>query len=493
MNHHPFLDQLSPGQSLTSSSPPGLVPWYKLSAHDTSIDELDPADPRLDLLSAASTPLHTSKGIMFTSPMKRLDNLHLSQIDKHLSSSRECQLQADDFGEDSDGSNFDAGNQTIAGSLCSSSDETTDVLAVSSGPKFMRKRKLAESPLAMDLMSSFNPADTTIPHNTTDEMSGICGNETTDSIFKGSFSASDSTPCPIPRKRMKVKSASVEHTPSQPSRLSKLVLDLSGSRKVSASNAPLLSKLNDATDDQSHHDTSIDSFTSTQFALLRGAINSTPISLSTPANSRPASPESYKEVSDEEVNGYKFVKPSSRFKYQTPQQQCTSNAASSVHSARSYTTAFHSNKLDEFSAGKYKIVGDFPVSAAGLMDENDTSVHFADKRINDPYLGPSNDTSDAEVLMETYMFSADKLPLHAHFERDLSNHEMNVLISDGLSVVLFYDYILQGQDKVAFLKKERLRWHPDKWVTRIEHSIFEKSNIDNLSQVINKIISELCY
>lgn len=488
-----FIDHLSP------NAPDSLPPWYKNRAANDSLDIEDSHRPTYDFLTCASTPLHLNKSVLFASPMKRLDKLHLSSaVETEKKGSEDGGAETgdnsndhddhDDDGDQDDDDHFDVGNQTII--TKSDSENETDIL-LSTQPSFITQRKRKRLDSSMDVLMS--PADLsadhTIPHGSAGkDMSGIVGNDTTD-MLRVSFS-SDSTPCPVqPRKRLKFKD-SHDTTPSQPSRVSKPLLNLSSSRKLSATNVPLLSKLNNATDSQ---DTDCSSPPADDFSQAKTNLQSTPVSQSTPANSRAPSPALLTETS-EEVNGYKFVKPDPKYKYQTPQSRLLP-VHTAQHSSR-LLNSYHSNDFSEISAGKYKIVGDFPVTAAGFMDEEDEEIHVGDKRINDPYLVPSPTSNspsfskDTDDLRNLYMSSDTKLPLLAHFERELGNDEMDELINDGSSVPAFYKQIVPD-DMVVFLKKERLRWHPDKWHTRLELSPFTKANIDNVSQVINALIESL--
>lgn len=511
-----FLDQLSPHKpSVTSdSSPP---PWYKSHTGNSFTEELDHREEDLDRLTAASTPLHinTGKSTLFTSPLKRLDQLDLNHSSPQIPSIpklgseiprpernkiRYNEIQSDDDDEnESSGFNEEIGNITFV--------DTTDYNPVNDGdkyhcpleylepPTYIRKRKLGESSTDIAMTPSFSCIENS--SHQPEDMSGIIGNETNESL-KISFSASDSTPCPPqPRKRLKLEGSIQETTPSQPSRVTGLILNLNSSKKLSASSVPLLSKLNNATSDTADEVSSFNSLSSvTKISSSKSKACSTPISQSTPANSRPSSPAFVTEVSDEEVNGYRFVKPRLKFNYETPQPRTFSNHPYKLQNNVSRGLVNEYNATNSgLSFKNYNIVGKFPVSAAGLMDEEDGNIHIADKRISDPYLlappsGP-NKGGSPELLFQ-YMDSRYKLPLDEHFDKDLELDEMKQLISDGRSVIEFYRKIisLSELDMHRFLKRERLRWHPDKWASRLEDSPFDKAVIDLLSQEINRLIEE---
>lgn len=496
---------LSPARAAQHSPP-----WYKKPL-DSDPDE--PADHEFDFMAGASTPLkvnHT-RSIMFASPMRKLDNLHLTagfasssflelendttdvvpvldEAEKNHVSLQRNSLQHGPAGEDcgdsgdcgdSDDSGYGPGDNTF---INESSDGDSEIL--SHAPVYVRKRKHTETPLAMEITPNPNY---TIPHGSSGKNLSYLSNLTSDSIGKISFAASDSTPCPTqPRKRPKLTPDT--DTPSQPSKMHRPVLDLAGSRKVISSTAALMSKLSDAHDDMSEDD-------ETPLTLRSDHISnqqSTPISQSTPANSRPPSPGLSFEECEQEVEGYKFVRPCHKF--QTPLSKPTS--AYPLQNTDPLRASYHAGSLP--LGGAYQIVGEFPVSAAGLMDEEDESLHFADRRINDPYAvaAPASNPAkgkESVKLREMYLAATDKLPLLVHFQRSLTVAEMLQYIVDKKSVVAFYREIIDTNSGsgYSFLKKERLRWHPDKWVGRLEGSPFTKDVIDRLSQVINGLIDDL--
>lgn len=440
---------------LLSPNPDSSPAWYKNRATDS--DNEDESNQRFEFLTGASTPLHINHGksMMFMSPMKKLDNLHISQLDPP---------------QEDDSEDFE-GNKTIASDYTDSDDNE-----LTPAPAYIRKRKHTD----LDMVITPSAANHTIPHASSGKMSGII--ETSD--LKHSFSTSDSTPCPSqPRKKLKFKT-SQELTPSQPSKTKTPLLNVSGSRKLSATALPLLSKLNNAQEEDADEESEESQGSSNVFTNAPNP-HSTPISQSTPANSRAPSPGFTEEAG---VHGYNFVKPT-KFKYQTPQSRPTS-AYPGFQNSQHLINAYNTNDFTHASGGKYKIVGEFPVTSAGLMNEQDEKLHVGDKRINDPYLAPPPLARNEHKIREAYLQSSDKLPLLLHFERDLSHTEMLLLINDNKSVSAFYEHVnIEGEELFSFLKKERLRWHPDKWVTR--QSVFNKPIIDSLSQVINSLLEDL--
>jgi hypothetical protein len=260
------------------------------------------------------------------------------------------------------------------------------------------------------------------------------------------------------------------------------------------SNEQLLDNIYDTYDDEEEEDTKTSSLPTT---LLSNS-QSTPISQSTPANSRAPSPPV--ENGQKYLPKYNYTTPlnrtSSQFNYNNPRNS-TTTVKSSMILKQSY------NKAD-FNFEKYSIVGEFPVSSAGLMDEGDDDVHIGDKRMNDPYLitpqsdcGTENDsifhTQDCQLRHE-YLTST-KLPIlppKFHLQTSLPIAEINDLLTKN-NVVKFYSLISQDNMK-DMLKQERLKWHPDKWISKFKEANelwFDMSTIHNISQILNVLIEEL--
>ncbi|PSK36316.1 hypothetical protein C7M61_004140 [Candidozyma pseudohaemuli] len=444
-------------------------PWYKQRLPDSDNDDHPDSSTSHEFLAGASTPLHVnpSKLVMMISPMKKLDKLHLTQ----------GELGPIEASDDEENSLACAGNQTILTDYSSDLD-----LEERPPPMFVRKRK-HDSSLDMIITPAFNYVKIKSSDLPASRDSFVDQNSC-ESLLKISFSTSYSTPCPIqPRKKLKLKDDS---TPSHPLRLKKPLLNLSCSTKVSAGSEPLIDKLNNAGEEDSFGDNSVEE------EPERNPAQSTPISQSTPANSRAPSP--FTEDTSGSINGFSFVKPvpAIPFKYETPQARPTSTYPS-FNPSQQLKNAYNNNDFAEATGGKYEVVGKFPMSAAGLMDEGDEDLHVGDKRINDPYLQAPVETSELEdddkvSTREAYLSSNDKLPLLLHFESELSKQEMLDLIQDSKSVSAFYDYISEPNTLMTLLKKERLRWHPDKWVSRYESSQFDEEVIRSLSQVINALI-----
>lgn len=453
------------------------------------------------------------------------------------------------------GSNF--GNQTIVNDSGSENDGYEDEDSGSSldtSPQFIKNRKRQlESPLDVDMVIT-PVADNKTSDRYRRSYPSIPSTTSASASFKLSFSTSDSTPCPIqPRKRLKFKrSRPLEDTPS----LTKLApfkktLNVNNYVKTKTETIPILQALNGISDnaqveeaslssseneheenhfkDENLHGNSMtsspDGVTTFNTSYTRESVKnteyqSTPISQSTPANSRPLTPaqhpQSFPETEDS-GNGYKFVKPIKKpnpyYSYKTPE-----NGQPSVSQNMKYF--YHRNDSIPMPKvtlqnGKYEIVGDLPITSAGIMNESNEDLHVGDKRINDPYLNnsdyyysitkkPSN--QDKIKVRQVYFDSFDKagsdlqnlkLPLLPNFQgnEDLSPSKAMQLINDGYSVMNFYKYIQHSNEElVDLLKKERVKWHPDKWHSRLKDSnlkggvLVNKEIVDRLSQVLNSII-----
>lgn len=459
------LSLLSPAASLSP-------PWYKKNL------ELPTNDTQFEFFPGASTPLKvTGKQPQFISPMRRLDNFHLSASSPipEKDEVEEGDLTIANLSSDDDPNR----NEDDALDNCEDhhhsgqvSDESHDEVSIASSsildhkPVFTRKRRIQ---LPLDMVITPGASDSTMV-----PMSGI---ETS----KLGISSSESTPCPLhPRKRLRFR-PELDVTPSQPNRTVKPVLNLSQSRKISAGNVPLLTKLTGA-------GLELESLpVSPPLGLHAGHVRLlTPISQSTPTNSRDTLPftENPAVPLKTPTTDHAFIKPLSRHKYQTPQLRPTS-----AFPHRESTSMLGLYHLGDFTpdAQTYQIVGEFPVSAAGLMDEKE-DVHVGDKRINDPYLASpeSSDTVDVELLREKYLL-AGRLPLLEHQNAELPQGQLLSLIQDGSSVRAFYEMVAPVKI-VEFLRKERLRWHPDKWAGR--QAPYDAEVLHSLTQVLNELTEE---
>lgn len=481
-------------------------------------DESPLAPLALDFLALASTPLHVShaKSAMLISPMKKLDRLHITLRDKfhiHSDVGGEDDIYSDHDGflhtsHDADaGDNSDVGhvgdrsvheedneeseddefaaNQTLATEFSEEEYDDDGPIARDShmslsvpSPTFVRKRKHGDSS-SMVITPQFTQRRFRLSANQSIPVSvSSC-----DSLLKISFSNSDSTPCPAqPRKRLKFNEAEcTPHSPSESnpprgSGKSRTSLNLSKSTKVPACSVPLITRLNDATTDDIENVENENVVENEN----RNLHSSTPLSQSTPANSRPPSPGT--DDTSASINGFSFVNNS--FKYKTPQSRPTS----------AYPSRPRSQLLrSAYNANTYQMVGEMPVSAAGLMDEANEDVHVGDKRINDPYLVAPVIEEESDIR-EMYL-SSTKLPIRSYVsgDREFSKNDILTVLDDKCAVLDFYKSIYTSQDGslLQLLKKERLRWHPDKWISKIDNSPFDMDIIRAVSQTINALIDTI--
>lgn len=474
--------------------------WYHNK--QDSDDELATPKKELSFDIVASTPLFTEKNagplnISFSSPMSKLNNLHLSsqtipesdepKNDASPPGSHEDYASTDVYDErfdnyyydDDDDEDEDEGEANRTISL--DGDDPHCLPLHSTPPVFVNSRKRP------------NLSDA----NATNDDMEITNNTSTYSL---KLSFSDSTPCPEKPKRKKLKFKD-DSTPLNRAQ-TKHVLNLSSSFKTSAN--AMLSKLNDVHSNGAHphdiydtYDDDDDARSSPLHTTLFSNSQSTPISQSTPANSRAPSPPV--EPSHNYLPKYSYTTPvnrmSSQFNYSSPRN--SSSGKPSITLKQSY------NKGD-FDFQKYKIVGEVPVTSAGLMDEKDDDVDIADKRMNDPYLiTPQSDCGmenepilhDGDGQLRHDYMTSTKLPLlppNYHVQTTLSVARINELLTKN-DVLRFYTLIAQDSIK-ELLKQERVKWHPDKWVSRLKEAHefwFDMSTVHNISQILNSLIEEL--
>lgn len=517
----PPVDQNKPAQN-----PDVKVAWYrKENRHDYSDDEddesenapfhikLDPRHTKIrnfdDLeMAGASTPLrqmfsNPNSSISCMSPMAKLDNLHLeSEIDL------------------GDHENEDVGDKTIHNDSESEVEYDDDPQYPdplhSSPPQYIniRKRQHADSPDPMIITpnhisiikKNIRPsAMSSAIQNTTndnefdyDNDMSLCTNISSTSMNKISFSNLDSTPCPVEPKRKKLKfKNSLETTPSIRNNKKK-ILNLSNSVKTNANS--IIHQLNEqdankSTDHIEEFDEedpleSSSPVNSTEFSNMH-ANQATPISQSTPANSRSSTPPLSVPQADygDDLNGYKFVKPTKPvYNYQTPIMSHIAPRQRSVE----MKMAYNRNEYTP-SHGKYQIVGEFPVTSAGMMDESNDDIHIADKRIHDPYLHSIVKEPKLDIDKHAYLSSL-KLPILPPLyseQHKLGKSEIMAAITRE-NLIKFYTQLNNNDDIAGILRSERIRWHPDKWIARFKHNEsqypFDMDIIDSLSQVINSII-----
>ncbi|CAH2352901.1 hypothetical protein CLIB1423_08S03730 [[Candida] railenensis] len=556
------------------------------SKNDDSDSDMEEKSFDFDL-AGASTPLKVNPetSTIFLSPIKKLHNLHLtasspnssSTMDPIAEKSKGNEADIDDFDEDYDDDYYSEAEQTILSDGSVEFKDEAESTQIIPNPVYINSKKRGmESPSDMII----TPRSTSISSIPKLSGSGASGNMSLCSVsnisqFKVSFSNSDSTPCPRqPRKRLKFKEITPSSTPSNVNKR-KNVLNLQNSTKASAS---ILNQLNtiqrlpedeDEEEDDSDSDGNVNgngSGGSENGAGIKSDLNyyefesmvasktsspiqssttantsinsdskvhvqrsSTPISQSTPANSRAPTPP-IDEVSEygESINGYRFVRsqppPSSSvyYSYKTPENnnvysQEMKNAYISGKAVEPRQSSDHkSGAQDKW----YEIVGEFPVTSAGLMNEDDEDLHIGDKRINDPYLsGPgsklkidttlSNEMDELDErrrqVREQYFNSFEakrdiKLPLLDQFqltsEITTRKEDLLALLDDKKSVLDFYQFI-EGNDVLDLVRRERLKWHPDKWrhSEKWEHGnnkwVTDQDIIENLSKALNLLVERL--
>lgn len=197
--------------------------------------------------------------------------------------------------------------------------------------------------------------------------------------------------------------------------------------------------------------------------------------------------------------------------YQSPSPHSTMNSsfnshlppnstAASNHSFISkYLTPNNSMKQNylkgEYNFNNYQIIGEFPVTSAGLMDESDDNVHVADKRIDIYQQEPKIQT----IVSEKYFSDDVLLPiLPPNFENQssLSLEEIKRILNRE-NVMSFYNQLIEEMQNSTTLKDiiklERIKWHPDKWLSKLQKTNEFWFNIDiihGLSQILNNVMEE---
>lgn len=482
----------------------------------------------------ASTPLNLNCTLSFSSPMNKLNQLNLeSELDIEGFEEKHLKEQQDEEDDDE----YSLGNKTITAPESESDFDQYEEIDIKFEPKYIssrRKRVHLESPDMMVLTPNINYKNNINEKNDFNDMS-ICNTTTTTttntstisaSAFKFSFSnTSDSTPCPRQPKRKRLK---FKHE------LTKNILDLNYAKK-SILSQPLSFPLYNDGDELSNERYCNDdennsgiSSGSTDNKSITSKLESTPISQSTPASLRASSPppppqpqpqppkqQSSGQEYGDTINGYKFVKPKSptnntkfpQFKYETPLNN----------------NRYH-QLCQDYNSNNYQIMNELPVTAAGLMphaDEDDDDIHIGDRRIGDPYLNilRGNDDNDNSInnnnnandhgsiintqLREMY-FTENRLPLPTPYFYELKSLSVDQILPliNYDNLLKFYETILdENENETLFdlLKQERIRWHPDKWIGKlnqkemnvdVDYELTIKI-VDTISQTINSIIESL--
>lgn len=468
-------------------------------------------------IAGASTPIGKSRvgegewkdgetSSLFISPIRRFDELHIGS-DKDLE-----HLANQTLIEDSDSEPESYNEHRISGNK-----------AV--GSNLERKRQW-ESSLDVDMMT---PVASIVCDARTRTLSLLTTLTSFDKL-KLSFSTSESTPCPVqPRKKLKVKGSPSSATPCQKRTSNqKCILNLRNSTKTTSKSLLFQHmdtyekrpKMNEdlifSNDEEAY--IPFDSYTSSphQFSTFNTSIQSesdalkipnsrpcsTPLSQSTPTNSKPPSPGENKrptpnlEEYGPTISGYRFVRPkvssSTHDKFQTPINNCSRSAE--------LRSSYNRNDYDR----AYEIIGEYSMKHEDF--DNTDEDFIANRRINDPYLNKKDShileaqfSLNSECVRSEYFKSfhdsSFRLPLLQLFEpKQLSLNEILGLINDGKSILEFFKFInVEDESLYDLLRQERHRWHPDKWIHRLKTNsstvdFVNKRVIDNVSQVLNSLV-----
>ncbi|KAI5962227.1 uncharacterized protein KGF55_003303 [Candida pseudojiufengensis] len=488
------------------------ITWRPESLDFESMEKTPSPKKTLDLnhqnfLSYASTPLNHA--ISFLSPMNKLNNLHLeSEIiddkqDDYLRDNEESddgknvifeEYNKNDSGDendeeeeedDDDDDEYSLGNKTIANN---SDDDNSDNAFQISPPKYISKKRRMNQDTDIR-MSTPN----TISHESKMSICNTNISSTNDSSLKLSFSTNDSTPCPPQPKRKKLKFKQTSTTN---------ILDLNYARKTSLQDMPPIPIHHDQPEEED--DENEEKQYSSSFNKINNELSSTPISQSTPSSSRASTPPlpsthpANETSSLNSINGYKFVKPKQRlpsnYRYETP---INGNKFESFNSGNNNNNNAKYNQLrDSYNKQDYHIIGEIPITSAGLMNEEDEDIHIGDKRINDPYITPELDINDNEnEVIKFEYYNKLKLPLISpYFFYEIVETNKLLEIINQTNLEKFYKIILNNsnQSMLELLKQERIKWHPDKWIGRLKNEKYVTIEvIDQLSQIINSMIDSL--
>lgn len=352
--------------------------------------------------------------------------------------------EEDEYDDRFDDYYLDDGNRTII------IDEEDDVAynLIDTPPVFVRKRNLS---------------------NISDDME-ISISNTSNYSMKSNYS--DSTPCPPKSKRTKLNFKNNGN-----------LLNLSCSKKLN----------------------------------LEMIEDSIPISQSTPANSRAPSPPFKLPTPPKPMDNSPHSSFNSNFTPKTTTFMSSSSSSTTANysfvSKHNYTTPItksqpilsmkHAYNHGNFDFDKYQIIGEFPITSAGMMNESDSNVHIADKRINDIYLEDKPNIRNTEngdncnsLIKEAY-FANNKLPLlPPNFDNQINLSVSQILKLINRQNLLEFYQLINGDNKPLkdLIKLERIKWHPDKWCFKFQNSQqefwFNMEIIQNLSQLLNALMEE---
>lgn len=514
---------------------------------DTTVDDTSSFD--LDISNVgSSTPMNSS----FLSPIKKFDNLHLHNLsdiheeDFEVGNKTILNSSDDDQDQDKHDQSVDirSDDDFVSDHEPSDQDQSDpEPVVIVQNPVYVNKRKRETSDIDIDVdmmtpqsTHNSNSDDQNFSHtginlNTNPNLGSIgsvssrsmsiCSNNnitsTSLSNLKLSFSNSDSTPCPLPaKKKLKFK----EHS-TTPINTKKKLLNFSNSIKTN------VKELNEHHFPDHYNDHELDeSHSSPIETMFKSNIQSTPISQSTPSNSRMPSPvlepqdpnpnASMKHESDSESEYYSDQDHHMVSEIQSPnlysdtpiQPRTTSPHKVPVVETPTSTVRPHYQNpqtpinLTESKASinGYKLINK-EVEYENIQDINTPAdTHIADQRIelpeedesldprhNDPYLSePKVDESLQKLQFRSqYMVSKTQLPILEPIPDSIADI-LDLLTNEN--VLEFYHYILLPRETLTdLLRLERVKWHPDKWVT---NSSVDSRVVETISKCINSLLEQ---
>ena len=478
-------------------------------AETTSLD-LDVAGSSTPLtkLQNNNVNVNSNSSALFMSPLRKLDQLQLESEDSpyyHDVLDRtimEDSDHAEHLDNEYNDNKSDGSNET---------DQKPQYIS-------RRKRQLETSDVEMA-----TPMATNLDRDLKNENSSSTYGLSMSSNFDVSFSNSESTPCPLqPRKKLKFKNAVTEKTPTQrrttrqgatlniQKSIKKSVCSLAGLKNLSCTTSGISNANSDEKKQHSQIFESDDepnkgdeeSEDSIDFTKHSDTLNTTPFHpnvQSTPIletdrqeGSIGDSSFAYFEETGESINGYKFV-TNQNYIFNTPEDKLSTSQKLKLN----YNANDTNTRGDE---------GNIPRNnfSCNFMENNDDN-DIPSKRQHDPYLqkprsGKKSDHQYKEWVRLAYFelfnendVSTVKLPLLEMFEKKLSNDQILDLINNETNVLEFYEYIRETTDLMDLVKKERIRWHPDKWMSKLNKISggdfsLNKQIVNRLSQVLNNII-----
>lgn len=477
--------------------------WFGQTQDDSDADDVTSSSFDLEAASA-STPLKTTESSFFcSSPMKKLDNLHLQDdastpqkpgtgASRRLNGpggllapertngaqNNEKRIFQNAKNDDDNKKTFLFGatrlpeDQHAAAdrTMELSSSESDDTNVFSEAPVFVKRSKMPQMPQmnpseAARLTRKRQHDSPEVANFVTPSHMSICSTS-----LPLTVSNSDSTPCPPHyRKRLKFKD---EGTPSARPKLLNL-LQVRILAEIENDNEKGSENEHENSEDNAHDHQDLEDDNDDNDNNERNDIPlQTPISQSTPTSSRQPSPPTVASFTEfgPAINGYAFVGVAPKhnyYTYKTPTQTPSQTLKNS------------------YVQNNYTILGEVPVLAAGLMDESDT--HVGDQRIGDPYLESADNT-----IRDWYFEPSDEIryPLFSQYNNGTITPDTAYKeCQDSGLVHDFYSAIIEDDELLlSLLKTERVRWHPDKWSGLDNKNIH---TITALSLTLNAMVLEL--